>query len=673
MESRKSFCNGTMIKNDMVRFWPLWGILFAGLQLMYTLPMFFYGLSYMRRHEWKGTRKLLLQEGARKIYGVANPYMIAIFAILAAILVFGYLFRKKEAYMLHGLPVNRRVFFCSHFLSGLLMLLVPFLSSCLMVGGICAAFGGNLAGVMVGVLMQMVIMIVFFYAMACLVVMLCGNAAMSVVIYLVANVLVAGMLMLVGHVSDSVLNDTVQTMASSEMSNGMGNLMISATPVIQFRGIMISPGQVDVAEDWKEGFVPSYVVSRIREDAVDTTYDGDYSLPWNQVGAMAWYLIPALLFLALAFYLYGRRDLERVGDTLAFPLGKSVFHFVFSVCGGLIFAEVMFFLTRQLMIQYDATYRTLFWAMMGYLFLGCVLCYFISNMLIQKTFFIWKNMSYAGLGICVLFVLGLMAFFRYDCYHGELPGAKEVKRLEMEIDNGGEFSTGTIIVERREDVEGILEALRKVQGRAEDVPMTEFGLVKHYSFHFDLEEGDLDLQVDCLGMDYFQKEYQKISSVIDYPKTMIEKIFTKDYAKLREDEFMMMICEGTEEDGNEEETWDGDDSGDEEAWDGYDSEEMPVNEDEGGERAIEIDSKKKEMMQALKADLETGQYAFDTIFQGGGDYIKIVLRFKENGTGDKSGKRYESYYGGAIIRLGSPAEGRFEHFQKARGDLVPAD
>lgn len=667
MESRKSFCNGTIIKNDMVRFWPLWGILFAGLQLMYTLPMFFYGLSYMRRHEWKGTRKLLLQEGARKIYGVANPYVIAIFAILAAILVFGYLFRKKEAYMLHSLPVNRRVFFCSHFLSGLLMLLVPFLSSCLMVGGICAAFGGNLAGVMAGVLMQMVIMIVFFYAMACLVVMLCGNAAMSVVIYLVANVLVAGMLMLVGHVSDSVLNDTVQTMASSEMSHGMGNLMISATPVIQFRGIMISPGQVDVAEDWNEGFVSSYVVSRIREDAVDMIEDGDYSLPWNQVGAMAWYLIPALLFLALAFYLYGRRDLERVGDTLAFPWGKSVFHFVFSVCGGLIFAEVMFFLTRQLMIQYDATYRTLFWAMMGYLFLGCVLCYFISNMLIQKTFFIWKNMSYAGLGICVLFVLGLMAFFRYDCYHGGLPEAKEVKRLEMKIDNGGEYSTGTIIVERREDIDGILEALQQVQGRAEDLSMTEFGLEKHYYFHFDLgEERDLEFEVDCLGMDYFQKEYQKISSVIDHPKTMIEKIFTKNYAKLREDEFMMMICEETEED------WD-----DEEAWDGYDSQEMPANEDEGGERIIEIDSKKKELMQALKADLETGEYAFDTIFQGGGEdfiqYIKIVLRPRQSGEGDKSSKRYEPFYGGAIIRLGSPAEGRFEHFQKAYGDLVPAE
>lgn len=667
MKSRKSFCNGAIIKNDIVRFWPLWGILLAGLHLAYTLPMVFFGLTYVQRNNWNGTRKLLLEEGTRKIYGIANPYVIAAVAILAAVLVFGYLFKKREAYMMHSLPVNRRMLFCSHFLAGLVMLLVPFLSACLVVGGICAALGGNLAGVMEGVLLEMVIMIVFFYAMACLVVILCGNAAMSAVIYIVANVLVMGMFLMVGYVSDCVLNDTMRTVASFKMSDSMGNLMISATPALCFDGIMTSIGEADVVDDWKDGSVLSHAVNSMRENAADLDGDGAYGLPWRQVGAMAWYLIPALLLLALAFYLYQRRDLERVGDALAFSWGKPVFHFVFSVCGGLIFAELMYFFSRQLMVQYDTTYRALFWTVMGWLLLGCVLCYFISNMLIRKTFFIWKKMSYAGLGICVLFVLGLMAFFRYDCYHGGLPGAEEVKRLEMKIDNGGELSTGTIIVERRKDIEGILEALQDLRGRAEDMPINEFGLERRYSFHFDLgEERDLEFEVHCLGMEYFEKEYERISSVIDHPKTMIEKIFTRDYDKLREDEFMMGICVetgGAWDEDETEEAWDGDEGeGDEaeEAWD-----------ENGSERDFTlIDSRKKELMQALRADLETGQYTFDTIYQGYSmRYLRITLRPKEKGARDQPNKRYKPFYGSTIIQIG---EEGFENFRKAYGELMLA-
>lgn len=645
MKSRKFFCNKTIIKNDLVRFWPLWGILIAGLQLLYTLPMVFYGLTYMKRHSWRGTQELLLQEGARKLYGVANPCVIAVFAILAAVLVFGYLFHKKEAYMLHSLPVNRKILFGSHFIAGLVMLLVPFLFTCLMVGGICGAFGGNLAEVMVGVLLEMVIMIVFFYAMACLVVMLCGNAAISIVIYLVANVLVAGMMLLVGQTSDLVLNDAVHSMSPSQMSDGLDNVITSATPVVRFREIMVSSGEAEVAGNLEEGFRLSYVVGRIWDDAVDGNQEELYNLPWEQVGAMAWYFIPAALFAVLAFYLYQKRALERVGDVLAFSWGKAVFHFVFSVCGSYIFILIMQFFARQLLMQYDATYRALFWEGMGCLLLGCILCFFISNMVLQKTFRIWKKISFVQLGICIVFALGMLAILRYDCYHGNLPDAKEVKRLEMKIDNGGEYSTGTIILERREDIGGILEALQKIYDRAEDVPMTEFGLEKHYSFHFDLgEERDLELELDCLGMDYFYKEYEKISSVIDVPETMIEKIFTRDYDQLGDDEFLIRMEDESEE---------------------------FLDENEKRKEFNRVDSHKKELMQALQADLEMGEHAFGTMFQGDtseeeGQFIRIILRPWENGKKDKSGKRYRPFYGNARIVL---KRGGFPNFMKAYNEF----
>lgn len=640
MKLRKSFCNGRILINDIVRFWPLWGILFAGLQLMYTVPMFFYGLSYKKGQGVEVSRNDFLCEGAQKMYEAANPFVIAGFAILAAILVFGYLFQKKEAYMLHSLPVKRRVYFCSHFLAGLLMLIVPCLVTCLMLGGICGIFGGNLAGVMAGVMLEMLIMIVFFYTMACLVVMLCGNAAISVVIYIVANVLTAGLFLLVGMTSDFVLNEIVLPVAPSEMFDGLGNVIVSATPTINFREIMVTPRAVSQMKDsgmLEQGFRRSYSAGKIIENAVDMDMKELYHLPWQQVGAMAWYLIPAVLFVLLAYYLYRKRPLERVGDALAFPWGKPVFHFVFTICGSYMFAEIMYLFARQFLMQYEVTYRILFRAMMGCLFLGCILCFFISNMILQKSFRIWKNLSFAHLGICIVFALGMMAFLRYDCYHSNLPDGKEVRKLEMQTDNEGDIFSGTIIVERREDIDAILTVLQELYDRAEDMPISENVYYEPLLFRFDLGDGkDVELTVDYLKTEYFQKQHKNIFSVLNNPQTMIEKIFTRDYAKLQEDEYSMELLDET-----------GASAGD------TDNNKMDLH--------------KKELLKALQADLETGKFTFGEILPGGvaDNYLWISIRPREDGKGKGSGDRYESVYGDMKINVTM----EFANFWRVYGEL----
>lgn len=56
---------------------------------------------------------------------LANPVFLFVMAIVVAVVVFQYTFNSREMYMIHSLPVKRETLFISHYIAGVVMLMIP--------------------------------------------------------------------------------------------------------------------------------------------------------------------------------------------------------------------------------------------------------------------------------------------------------------------------------------------------------------------------------------------------------------------------------------------------------------------------------------------------------------------------------------------------------------------
>ena len=112
MQSKTSFCNGTILKKNLTRFAPLWLLYTLGLLLISTLMYLEDGQQF-----WFANRMGELIQYS----GLINLF----YAPAVAILLFGDLYNSKLCYGLHALPMKRSCWYRTHILSGLLFSLIP--------------------------------------------------------------------------------------------------------------------------------------------------------------------------------------------------------------------------------------------------------------------------------------------------------------------------------------------------------------------------------------------------------------------------------------------------------------------------------------------------------------------------------------------------------------------
>ena len=199
MKSKTSLFNKTIFRKDITRFWPLWALqLVAGL-LVLIAPMMS-ELSYMSSIHAGTDEKMSFMVTLIK-NSCLSPYTMSA-GIVVAVCVFLYLTRERDAYTIHSFPFTRTTLFVSHYLAGLVILLVPPVIIELLLALIAQFHGLNVIFVVMIFLLEWLIQTFFFYSLACAVVMLTGNPFMSLVIYAVLNFLAAGVHMLYSSLAE---------------------------------------------------------------------------------------------------------------------------------------------------------------------------------------------------------------------------------------------------------------------------------------------------------------------------------------------------------------------------------------------------------------------------------------------------------------------------------------
>ncbi len=370
MKLRTSYFNSTVLKKDITRFAPLWG-LYTVFMLMFVLLLW--------DSEGSGARFVTNAPYIMQFMGGLN----LVYAGLCAVLLFGDLFKSQMCNALHAMPMRREGWFLTHLCAGLLFCIVPnalgALVAALLLQQYC--YGAFLW------LAVSVLQFLFYFAVGSFAVMCAGNRLGAAAVYGIINFFSLVAAWLVETFYDPILPGiTLDVQRYAQIS-----------PVWQFSqaeyvGItydnMTSTAQLHyfITEDWRYLFVAAAV---------------------------------GLLFAVLALLIYRRRALERAGDLIAVKPVAPVFLTVYTLCVG----AVMYFVA-------DLTSQSLRYV---FLVIGFFIGFFTGRMLLEKKVNVFRWKSFLAFAV-LLAVFGASLWLTWLDPAGitrYVPGADRVQQVQI--------------------------------------------------------------------------------------------------------------------------------------------------------------------------------------------------------------------------------------------------
>ncbi|MBE6969170.1 MAG: ABC transporter permease [Ruminococcaceae bacterium] len=353
MRSRTSFFNKTVFCKTIQRFWPLW-LGHAALWFL-LLPM-----ELINRFGRSNVVELRVKAD---VLSAATDYSGAvafIFAILAAMAVFGWLYNTRSVSFMAALPVRRETMFLSSYAAGFVMLL---LSSVLnfFISWLILAINGMGGGVvwLTQWLAVAALDTLSFYGFSSLCAMLTGSLVILPLVYVVLQLTATVVEALVGYLLTCLLY------GFPHYSNGAFSYL-------------------------------SPLFARMRHCHLGTDAYQDEVLGWNirDYYIEGWeviliYAAVGLLLSLLALWLYKRRRMETASDAVAIEILKPTFRVCMAVgCALCAAAGGYYLIYTGSYVPGNAPRAALVAAL---LLLGCSIGWFAAEMLIYKSFAVFRR------------------------------------------------------------------------------------------------------------------------------------------------------------------------------------------------------------------------------------------------------------------------------------------
>lgn len=411
MQSKTSFFNKTIFRKSVTRFWPLW-FLYAAVWL-FILP-------------------LLLAEGLRggmtllnlqlQVYSLASGASVTsgfLTGCVAAMAVWSFLYSARSAHGMACLPIRREGLFASVTLAGILPALVINLAVALLTLAVEAVFGLAHLPSLLTWLGANSLCLVFFYGFAVFCAQLTGNILVLPVVYVILN--------FTAVVVESIIHDLTRCFIFGAAVGGE-YILTPLSPMLQLFTVCRAQPISELTGDY-------YTTLGYR-------YEG-----W---GTLAIYAAVGVLFLAAALLLFRRRRIESAGDVVAVNVLKPVFKYCFTLgC-----ALVLGWLSCSVLIGLPGNgmggLRTLL-ALLACMLAGAFIGYFAAEMLIRKSFRVWRG-RWAGFGVSALVIAALLFAAEFDLFGYETwtPDAAKVDRVIL--DAGGE----TLLLDDEESIKAVI-------------------------------------------------------------------------------------------------------------------------------------------------------------------------------------------------------------------------
>ena len=351
MKSRTSFFNTTVLKKDITRFAPVWGL--------YTVFML---LVILLLGQDADTPARFARNAPEIMIsmGVVN----FIYAGLSGIVLFGDLFKSRMCNALHAMPMRREGWFLTHTAAGMLFCIVPNLVGALVAGLMLRQYC-YLAFLWLAV---MILQYLFFFGVGTFACLCAGNYLGATAVYTIINLLAVLVTWLV---------DT-----------------------------FIEPVLYGIQMDVQQYFKLSPVVAFSMFNYIDVDYYSAQEIihlsafrpaQWVYLGVAAG---AGVLFLTGTVLLYRKRKLESAGDLIAVKPVRPVFLVAYSLCVGALFYLVAALTTGVLGYFY--------------LLIGLGVGWFTGKMLLERKVRVFNGKNFLWFGVLVLGLVACIVTARLD-------------------------------------------------------------------------------------------------------------------------------------------------------------------------------------------------------------------------------------------------------------------
>lgn len=389
MKSRTSCCNGTILKKQLLRGLPLWGIYLAA--WIMALPM-----HLLSRSQWP--RPMEAKIYVLELASVNTHIIPALYAVAAACLLFSHLYNSRSANFFGALPLRRETMFTTNYLAGLLFFAVPAVLTTALTVAAGLAVGVNVAKEALIFLGCSAMAYVFFFSFAVLCAMAVGH--------LVALPLLFAVLNFTTVVVEAIVREIVSTFVYG---------LYFQSPLVS---APFSPLYQLLAEE------PVRVRSVFETVHNVTTVTGYEFYNW---GLLPVYCAVGVVFAAAAFLMYRHRHMETAGDVISGKVLKPVFLYCFSVGCALVACIT---LCTIVIPGYNSTN---FLPVTLFLLAGAVVGYFLGQMMLHKTLRVFRKQHWLNCSVVCAVLVALMLCCRFDAfgYGRYVPEADEVQTVTI--------------------------------------------------------------------------------------------------------------------------------------------------------------------------------------------------------------------------------------------------
>lgn len=382
MRSKASYFNlsGTLIRENLRRFWALSVLSFIGYFLSGILPIIF-SYSQLKGMSWQIQQLLNNQYFP---YG----FLHLVVPVVAAVVLYRYLHSPGSVTMVHGLPLTRAKLFNSNFLSGIILVAVPIIVTAiilLLLAKPVFAYGNSVdlftTTLVLQWLWQSLIVVLSVYGIGVFAGVVTGNTAMH---------------MLLGF-----------------GFNGLLPALYSVC-VLYFNEFLFGFDGVTRWVNIAAGIMPY-------TKAIEN--QGPFSL-----GLTLYYIGFFIAILVASSLLYHRRQLEKAGDSLVFKSAGIVICYLITFFGMSMMA--FYFNTIPLMVEMQTKGHIMFY--FG-LIVGILIFLYIGRMIVNKTPRVFNHESLKHLIIYSVIAFLFMATIDLDLtgFEKRVPTPSKVDSVEL--------------------------------------------------------------------------------------------------------------------------------------------------------------------------------------------------------------------------------------------------
>ncbi len=433
MKSRVSCCNGTILKKDLLRGAPLWGIYL--LIWLAILPLNIFSTEWL-----EGYRAVeLIREAAVVNAGAIN----AMYGLAVACVMYSYLYKARNANFFAGLPVRRETMFLTNYVTGLLYCILPNLAVGLLTVLAGGAVSTNLLPAVCSWIGASFLTYVFYYSFSVLCAVLVGHLVALPVLY--------GILNFTAVVVEAILLELLRMFVYGMPSFNS----------LKFQ--FLSP------------LFDSLVESRIgvNYERIDDLYQSVEIYGWRYMTILC---AVGLGLAVLAFCIYRRRRMEAAGDVIAVKSLRPVFLYCFTAGCSLVIG----WLLSALLVQNRYDHR--FLPVLLCMIMGAAIGWFGGQMMLRKSLRVFGKGDWGRLGIvcaviCTLLICCKADLFGYTRY---VPEAEQVAQVSLRRE-GGE-------VEDPELIAAVIDLHQTMVDRRYETMKWRDGLVTAY-LRYELKNG----------------------------------------------------------------------------------------------------------------------------------------------------------------------------------------